>query len=114
MSGTRLPLGLLSAFFLFSSAGLANATPAPAPDQRNTSNVVSATRALRPAAFAQPDSLARRIAMGPAEATSARMTAAKAGNPATDIWLKGLVAAMLVAYQLRRKHRVLRVRPFSR
>lgn len=31
----------------------------------------------------------------------------------SDYWLMGLVAAMLVAYQLRRKHRFLRPQPFS-
>ena len=32
---------------------------------------------------------------------------------ASDYWLMGLVAAMLVAYQLRRKHRFLRPQPFN-
>ena len=32
---------------------------------------------------------------------------------ASDYWLMGLVAMMLVAYQLRRKHRFLRPQPFN-
>jgi len=32
---------------------------------------------------------------------------------ASDYWLMGLVAVMLVAYQLRRKHRFLRPQPFN-
>jgi hypothetical protein len=41
------------------------------------------------------------------------LQAAKGVPFGTDIGLKCLVAAMLVAYQLRRKHRALRAQPFS-
>lgn len=69
--------------------------------------------AHRSAAFATPSSIPTREAtlISPAQ----RVTA---GSPpraraTSDYWLMGLVAVMLVAYQLRRKHRFLRPQPFS-
>ena len=44
---------------------------------------------------------------------AAQLRAAKSVPFGTDIGLKCVVAAMLVAYQLRRKHRALRAQPFS-
>jgi len=53
----------------------------------------------------------RKSGMSPFPAAQVR--AAKSVPFGTDIGLKCLVAAMLVAYQLRRKHRALRAQPFS-
>lgn len=44
--------------------------------------------------------------------TDGRNSIPPAGPSGSDIWLKFLVVAMLVAYQLRRKHRVLRAQSF--
>ncbi len=48
-----------------------------------------------------------------AQPRAARLHVAKRVPFGTDVGLKCVVAAMLVAYQLRRKHRALRAQPFS-
>ena len=58
----------------------------------------------------------RKSGMSPFPAVQLRAAqpqAAKSVPFGTDVGLKCVVAAMLVAYQLRRKHRALRAQPFS-
>lgn len=67
----------------------------------------------RPAISAPVSALPVAAARFGAQSRTVHLQAAKSVPFGTDIGLKLLVAAMLVAYQLRRKHRALRAQPFS-
>lgn len=51
--------------------------------------------------------------IAPTQRLALRSPPPRSSRAASDYWLMGLVAVMLVAYQLRRKHRFLRPQPFN-
>jgi hypothetical protein len=69
--------------------------------------------AHRAAAFATPSGIPTREATLITPAQRVVAGAPQRARATSDYWLMGLVAVMLVAYQLRRKHRFLRPQPFS-
>lgn len=69
--------------------------------------------AHRAAAFATPSGVPTRDAALITPAQRVMTGAPQRARATSDYWLMGLVAVMLVAYQLRRKHRFLRPQPFS-
>ncbi|HWK75566.1 MAG TPA: hypothetical protein VNQ81_14910 [Povalibacter sp.] len=86
---------------------LASLEPRDVLQDRGGLSSVGARTAANFAASGLPAQQATLIAPTP------RLSSQPRSHDASDYWLMGLVAVMLVAYQLRRKHRFLRPQPFN-
>lgn len=108
MVGARLVYACLAVCALTADAtqvSIAAAAPATLAHVHNRSAVTAPVSALPVAAV--------KLVVPGMHSRPVHLQAAPSVPFGTDIGLKCLVAAMLVAFQLRRKHRALRAQPFS-